>query len=159
MVHYTFQRMSTITKLSPEVIKYYMNITSQICAIARLQRDVQVWTVHRHSRVYKRKTREAHRGAWKDRASDGLLRIHASAAPLWSATGGTHTLQAPWPGHEDPGESDETPQASGDTKARWRAEISISVSIKPNHNLALKTVSWAEACKQVDVRQEVLRVR
>jgi len=25
---------------------------------------------------------ERHTGAWKDRALDGLLRIHASAAPL-----------------------------------------------------------------------------
>ena len=72
--------------------------------------------------------------------------------------GKIHTLQAPRPGHEDPGESDETPQASGDVNARWRTEISTSVSIKPNHNYALKTVSWAEASKQVDVRQEVLRV-
>ena len=55
--------------------------------------------------------------------------------------GEIHTLQAPKPGHEDPGESDETPQASGDTKARWRAEISICVSIKLNHNHTLKTVS------------------
>ena len=37
MVHYTFQHMSTITKLSPAVIQYYMNITSLICAIAGLQ--------------------------------------------------------------------------------------------------------------------------
>ena len=103
--------MSTITELSPEVIQYYRNITSLICAIARLQADVQIWTVQRHSRVYKRKTREAHRGQ-KDSASDGQLEIHATAAPLWSATGGIHTLQAPWPGHENPGESDETPQAS-----------------------------------------------
>ena len=29
------------TKLSLEMIQYYMNITSLICAIARLQRDVQ----------------------------------------------------------------------------------------------------------------------
>jgi len=50
-------------------------------------------------------------------------------------------LQAPEPGHENPGESDETPQASGEAKARWRAGISTCVSIKPNHNYALKTVS------------------
>jgi len=41
VVHYTFQHMSTITKLSPEVIQYYMNITSLISAIARLQGDIQ----------------------------------------------------------------------------------------------------------------------
>ena len=85
-------------------------------------------------------------GAWKNRALDDLLEIHATAAHFRSATGilqapSSDMLQAPGPGHEDPGESDETPQASGDTKARWRAEISICVSIKPNHNHTLKTVS------------------
>jgi len=29
-------------------------------------------------------------GAWKDRASDGLLEIHASDAPLWSTTRRIH---------------------------------------------------------------------
>ena len=64
---------------------------------------------------------ERHTGGLEGGASDGLLEIHASAAPLRSATGGIHTLQAPRPGHEDPGESDRTPQASGDTNAKWRA--------------------------------------
>ena len=121
--------MSTITKLSPEVIQYYMNITSLICAIARIQVDVQVWTVQRQAQSHNRKTLEPNNGAWKDGAPDGLLEIHATAAPLWSATGRIHTLQAPWPGHEDPGESDETPQASGEAKAKWRARVSISKAI------------------------------
>ena len=82
-------------------------------------------------------------GAWKDRVSDGPLEIQATDALFRSATGilqapSSDMLQAPGPGHENPGESDRTPQASGDTKARWRAEISTSVSIKPNHNHALK---------------------
>ena len=47
-------------------------------------------------------------GAWKDRALDGLLGIHATAAPLWSATGRIHKLQALRSEHEDSGES-ETP--------------------------------------------------
>jgi len=47
--------------------------------------------------------------AWRDRASDGLLIIHATTALLWSATGRIHKLQAPESEHEDPGES-ETPQ-------------------------------------------------
>ena len=34
---------------------------------------------------------------------------------------------------------------SGDAKARWRAEISTSVSINPSHKYALKIVSWAQA--------------
>jgi len=40
-VHYTFQHMSTITKLSQDVTQYYKNITSPIGANARIQRDVQ----------------------------------------------------------------------------------------------------------------------
>ena len=48
----------------------------------------------------------AEQEAWKDEAQDGLLEIHATAAPLWSATGRIHTLQAPRPGHEDPEESE-----------------------------------------------------
>jgi len=37
------------------------------------------------------------RGTWKDRASDGLLEIHATAALLRSATRRIQTLQAPKP--------------------------------------------------------------
>ena len=44
-------------------------------------------------------------GAWKDRASDGLLEILVTAAPLRSATGRIRT-QALGPEHEDPGESE-----------------------------------------------------
>ena len=58
------------------------------------------------SRVYRRKARETRWGPWKGRALDGLLGIHATPAPLRSATGRIHTLQAPGPGHEDPGESE-----------------------------------------------------
>ena len=76
-------------------------------------------------------------GAWKDRALNDLLEIHATAAPFRSATGilqapSSDMLQAPGPGHEDPGESDETPQASGEAKAKWRARVSICKAIKPN---------------------------
>jgi len=41
----------------------------------------------RRLRVNRMKTQETHRGAWKDRTSDGLLEIHATVAPLRSATG------------------------------------------------------------------------
>jgi len=41
-MHFTFQHMSTITKLSPDVTQYYENITSLIGAIARIQGDIQV---------------------------------------------------------------------------------------------------------------------
>ena len=47
--------------------------------------------------------------------------------------------QAPGPGHKDPG-SQNSP-ASGDANARWRTKLSTRVSIKPNHNHALKIVS------------------
>ena len=42
----------------------------------------------------------------KDRASDCLLEIHATAALLRSATEKIHTLQALRLGHEDPDESE-----------------------------------------------------
>jgi len=45
-------------------------------------------------------------GAWKDNALDGLLMIHATAAPLWSATGRIHKLQVSKSRHEDSGESE-----------------------------------------------------
>jgi len=51
-----------------------------------------------------------HTGAWKDGALDGRLEIHATAALLWAVTGDIHSLQAPWPGHEDPGESVKLPR-------------------------------------------------
>ena len=44
-------------------------------------------------------------GAWKDRVLDGLSVIHATAVPLWSATGRIYKLQTLRPGHEYPGES------------------------------------------------------
>jgi len=58
----------------------------------------------RRPRVNRRKTRETHRGAWKDRTSDGLLEIHTTAAPLRSATGRIHMLQALRSGHKYPEE-------------------------------------------------------
>jgi len=55
--------------------------------------------------LQKKNSRDA-QGAWKDRALDGLLGIHASTTPLWSATGRIHMLQTPRLGHEDLGESE-----------------------------------------------------
>ena len=40
-------------------------------------------------------------GAWKDGASDGLLKIHASSAELWSAR--IHKLQVLGSEHVSPG--------------------------------------------------------
>ena len=50
-------------------------------------------------------------GAWKVRALNGLLEIHATAALFRSATGilqapSSDMLQAPGPGHEDPEDSE-----------------------------------------------------
>ena len=55
---------------------------------------------------HSRRTLEPNRGAWKDRALDGLLEIHATVAALRSATGRIHKLQTPRPGHKDSGESE-----------------------------------------------------
>ena len=45
-------------------------------------------------------------GGWKDRASDGPLEIHATAALHRLATGKIHKLQGSKPRHENPGESE-----------------------------------------------------
>ena len=79
-----------------------------------------------HSRVYKKENSRGTQGAWKGRASDGPLEIQATATLFRSATRilqapSSDMLQAPGPGHENPGESSRTPQASGDTNAKWRA--------------------------------------
>ena len=74
--------MSTITELSPDVINITIILHHQIGANARVQGIYKNEQYKRHSRVYKRKTREAHRGAWKDRAPDDLLEIHATTALL-----------------------------------------------------------------------------
>ena len=76
-------------------------------------------SINGEAQSHNRKTLEPSRGAWKDMASDGLLEIHATAALLRPATGRIHTLQAPGPGHEDPGES-ELPRR-GDANTKWRA--------------------------------------
>jgi len=61
-MHYTYQHMSTIIKLSPDVTQYYINITSPIGAIKRIQRDIQVWIVQRALTSYRKKTWETSRG-------------------------------------------------------------------------------------------------
>ena len=47
---------------------------------------------------------------WSDRSTETSL-VFSKRIPY---------LQAPGPGHENPGESDETPQASSNTEAKWR---------------------------------------
>jgi len=41
VVHYTFQHMNTVTKLSQDVTQYYKNITSPIGANSRIQSDIK----------------------------------------------------------------------------------------------------------------------
>jgi len=101
-------------------------------AIARLQGNIQTWTVKGRSRVCNRETREAHRGP---RRMELWTVCWRSTLPLRTliSNRGIHTLQAPKPGHEDPGESDETPQASGNTKAKWRVWVSTYVTVNLNY--------------------------
>jgi len=61
-MHYTFQHMSTITKLSQDVTQYYKNITLSIYAITRNKEIYKYEQYKGCSRVYKRKTRETRRG-------------------------------------------------------------------------------------------------
>ena len=45
-------------------------------------------------------------GGWRDRISDDLPMLHATAALLWSTTGRIYKLQTLRSEHEDPGESE-----------------------------------------------------
>jgi len=74
--------MNTITNLSQGVTQYYKNITSLIGGIMRIQGDIQVLIEQRSlTSLQKENSRDA-QGAWKDRALDGQLMIHATAALL-----------------------------------------------------------------------------
>ena len=91
--------MSTITKLSPEVIQYYNNIIS-LMRKCESTKDIQIYERYERELTYKytRKSASMNRkraltsllkgnsrgiqGAWKDVALDGRLEIHATAAPL-----------------------------------------------------------------------------
>jgi len=141
VVHYTFQHMSTITKLSQDVIQYYKNITSLIGANARIQRDIQLWTIQRALLSYKRKTRGTNRGP----EMMGLQTVYR-----WS------TLSLPI-SDQQPGESTSSKLRDLDMKipgsqklhnewvvnAKWRAGISTLVLINLIQKHALKTISWA----------------
>ena len=140
MVHYTFQHMNTITKLSQNVTQYYKNITSPIDANARIQIVYNYELYKRRSRVTKENL-ESREGSWKDRVSDGLPMIHALAAHLWSATGIIYKLQAPRSGHEDPGEL-ELPN-EWCSECQGHAGISTRVSI----NLNQKCMYW-KPCRE-----------
>jgi len=78
MVHYTFQHVSIITKLSQNVTQYYKNIISLIGAIVRYKEIYKYIYYKRRSQVTKGNSSE--QGAWRDR--DGLSMIHATTAHL-----------------------------------------------------------------------------
>ena len=61
----------------------------------------------------------AEQRGWKDGALDGLLEIHATAAPLWSATG--RITRSKLQNLDMRIQRSQNSQASGDAKARWRA--------------------------------------
>ena len=82
MVFYTFQHMSIITKLSQDVTQYCKNITSpdrRKCE--NTKRYTSMNSTNGTHELQKENLRDQ-QGAGKDEASDGLLMIHASTAPL-----------------------------------------------------------------------------
>jgi len=74
--------MSTITKLSQDVTQYYKNITSPDRRKCENTKRYAIINCTNKGSGHKRKTLETSKGVWKDRASDGIPMIHASAAPL-----------------------------------------------------------------------------
>ena len=85
----------------------------------REYKEMYKYEQYKEARSHSKRTLEPNKGAWKDGALDGLLEIHATAAPLWSATGRIHMLQAPEVDMRI--QRSQNSPASGDAKARWRA--------------------------------------
>ena len=151
-MHYAFQHMSTITKLSSDVTQYYKNITSPIGANARIQRDVQVWTVQGHSRVYREKTRETRRGVEKDRASDGLLEIYATPILLKSELGESTCSKLRDLNIQIQG-SQNSPMISK-MSAKWRAGRSTCVSINPSPRTCIENRLISIGIQEKGMRQQ-----
>ena len=104
-----------------------MNIISLICANARVQ-GIYINEQYKKELAYKyarnctskkykraltsllRENSRGIKGVWKNGAPNGRLEVHATAALLWAAKGEIHTLRAPGPGHENPGESVKLPR-------------------------------------------------
>jgi len=59
-------------------------------------------------------------GAWKDRALDGLPKIHASSVHICSATERIHKLQPPGSEHAGPGELELTNKWCGECQVAYR---------------------------------------
>ena len=80
-MHYIFQHMSTVTKLSQDVTQYYNNITSPIwrkCENTKRYTKNGTKGAHESQRENSREEQET----LEDRALDGLPMIHATAAHL-----------------------------------------------------------------------------
>jgi len=122
--------MSTNTKLLQDVTQYYKNITSPIGANARIQRDIQLWTIQKMLTSYKKKTRETSRGTRKERTLDGQSLVYdATAVQLWSTESSPRfklqELNMQVQGSQNSLTSDEV-------RAKWRATTSTRVIINPS---------------------------
>ena len=76
---------------------------------AGIQGNVQVWIEKGTHEFAKRKLERLTRGleGWSSEQSAGDPRYRCE---LWSTIGRIHPLLAPWPGHENPGESVKLPR-------------------------------------------------
>ena len=143
MVHYTFQHIYTITELSPVVItilhEYHITNMRKCGNTSRCTRVKQ----HKGTHEFKKENSRDSQGAWKDEALDDL---RGSTLPLRYSE---HTLLAPWPGHENPGESVKLPrraviwmpggepgwaQVSSTEDRRVRTQWSIYERVWHNHH-------------------------
>ena len=134
--------MSTITKLSPSVTQYYKNITSPIGANVRIQGDIQVWIVQKEAQSHNRKTLEPSRGPeriglWTVCRWSTLPLRNSDQQPEESTRSKLQDLDMRIQGSQNS-------PASSDANAKWRALISIRVSINLNHMHAFSTVSWTQ---------------
>ena len=81
-MHYIFQHMSTITKLSQDVTQYYKNIISpdrRNCE--NTKRYTGMYSTKDALELQKKNSRDEQRG-WEDGTPDGLPMIHVSTAHL-----------------------------------------------------------------------------
>ena len=114
-----------------------MNIISLVCANARVQ---GIYIKEQYKRALTSLLRENSRGTkgglegW---SSDGRLEVHATAALLWAAKGEIHTLRAPRPGHENPGESVKLPRRVW-YNAKWRAKDEYECQVQKTGGLEHK---------------------
>jgi len=102
-MYYTFQHITTITKLSQDVIQYYKNIISLIGANANTKRYTTMNSIKGTHELQKENSR-GELGARKDRATDWST---TDPLPLrHSNQQESTTVQALGYGHAGPGESE-----------------------------------------------------